>query len=87
MSHKEEPELKLSPAAAEAMAKLVELFSDPRLASKAHFRCCIDGPMEFDVLFESIIDGVFGYDLNSEYKRWVRRLYELGLISPPEWKT
>ena len=52
MSHKEEAELKLSPAADEAMAELVELFSDPSLASKAQFRCCVDGPTEFEVLFE-----------------------------------
>jgi hypothetical protein len=37
MSHQEEPELKLSPVADEAMAKLVELFSDPSLAAKAQF--------------------------------------------------
>jgi hypothetical protein len=49
MSQKEEPELKISPAADEAMAKLVELFSDPSLRSKARFSCCVDGPTEFDV--------------------------------------
>src|SRR6516225_3171768 len=89
MRHKEEPELKPSPAADEAMAKLVELFSDPSLASKAQFRCCVDGPTEFEVLFESIVDEQYGYDPNSEYKRWVRRLYRLGLIStiPSEWAT
>ena len=88
MRHKEEPELKPSPAADEAMAKLVELFSDPSLASKAHFRCCVDGPDEFDLLFESIVDEQFGYDLHSEYKRWARRLYRLGLIPriPREWE-
>jgi hypothetical protein len=48
MSHKEEPELKPSPAADEAMAKLVELFSDPNLRSKARFRCGVEGPDEFD---------------------------------------
>ena len=48
MSHKEEPELKVSPAADEAMAQLVELFSDPSLASQTQFRCCVDGPDEFD---------------------------------------
>ena len=88
MSHKEEPVLKLSPAADQAMAKLVELFSDPSISSKAQFRCGIEGPTEIDVLFESIIDEQYGYDPNSEYKRWVRRLYELGLIPrlPEEWK-
>jgi len=89
MSQKEDPELKLSPAADEAMAKLVELFSDPSLASKAHFRCCVDGPTEFEVLFESILDERFGYNPNSEYKRWVRSLYRLGLILriPSEWEA
>ena len=88
MSHKEETDLKLSPAADQAMAELVELFSDPSLASKARFRCGTEGPDEFDVWFESILDEQFGYDPNSEYKRWVRRLYKLGFISglPDEWK-
>ena len=69
------------------MRELVELFSDPSLASKARFRCGVEGPDEFDILFESIIDDQFGYDPNSEYKQWVRRLYRLGLIStiPSEW--
>ncbi len=49
MSHKEEPDLKVSPAADEAMRELVELFSDPSLASKAQFRCYVDGPTEFEV--------------------------------------
>ena len=89
MRHKEEPELKPSPAADEAMAKLVELFSDPSLASKAQFRCCVDGPTEFEVLFESILDEQFGYNPNSEYKRRVRSLYRLGLILriPSEWEA
>jgi hypothetical protein len=81
MSHKEEPELKLPPAAEEAMAKLVELFADPSLPPKVRFRCPVEGPDEFDVLFESIIDDQFGHDPNSEYKQWVRRLYRLGFIS------
>jgi hypothetical protein len=89
MSQKEEPELKVSPAADEAMAKLVELFSDPSLASKARFRCGVEGPDEFDLLFESIADDQFGYNPNSEYKRWVRSLYRLGLILriPSEWEA
>jgi hypothetical protein len=89
MSHKEEPELKVSPAADEAMRMLVELFSDPNLPSKARFRCGVEGPDEFDVLFESIVDEQFGYDPNSDYKNWVRRLYSLGLISriPSEWNA
>ncbi len=88
MNTTKEPDLKVSPAAHEAMRKLVELFSDPSLASKARFRCGVDGPDEFDVLFESIVDDQFGYDPNSEYKQWVRRLYELGFIPrlPEAWK-
>ena len=88
MSHKEEPELKVSPAADEAMAKLTEPFSDPNLPSKARFRCGTEGPDEFDLLFESIADEQFGYNPNSEYKCWVRSLYRLGLILrfPREWE-
>jgi hypothetical protein len=58
MSHREEPELKVSPAAAEAMRELKELFSDPKIRSTASFRCCTEGPTEFDVVFESITDVV-----------------------------
>ena len=88
MNDKEGDEQKLPPAAEEAMAKLVELFSDPSLPSKARFRCGTEGPDEFDLFFESILDEQFGHDPNSEYKQWVRRLYELGFITriPPEWK-
>jgi hypothetical protein len=88
MNDNEGDEQKLPPAAEEAMAKLVEIFSDPSLPSKARLRCSVQGPDDFDVLFESIIDDQFGHDPNSEYKQWVRRLYELGLISglPDEWK-
>jgi hypothetical protein len=88
MSHREEPELEVSPAADEAMRELKELFSDPAIAAHASFRCCTEGPTEFDVIFESITDEVFGHDPNSEYKQWVKRLYELGLIPrlPDEWK-
>jgi hypothetical protein len=88
MSDKEDPDLKLSPAADQATATLVELFSDPNLSSKARLRCGVEGPDEFDIFFESIIDEVFGHDPNSEYKRWVRQLYEIGLIPrlPEEWK-
>jgi hypothetical protein len=84
---KEEPSIEVSPEADAAMRKLVELFSNPNLASKAQFRCCVDGPTEFEVLFESIIDDQFGYNPDSEYKQWVRRLYELGFISriPDGW--
>jgi hypothetical protein len=84
-----EPPIEISAEADAAMRELTELFSDPNLASKARFRCSIEGPDEFDVLFESIIDDQFGHDPNSEYKQWVRRLYELGFIStiPSEWAT
>ena len=85
MNNTKEPDLKVSAAAHEAMRKLMELFSDPSLASKTHFRCGVEGPDEFDVMFESIMEEQFG---DSEYKQWVRRLYELGFISrlPDEWK-
>jgi hypothetical protein len=84
----EELAIEISPEADAAMKKLVELFSDPSLASKARLRCSVEGPDELDVLFESIIDDQFGHDPNSKYKQWVRRLYKLGLISglPDEWK-
>ena len=84
----DEPPEEISPAAEAAMRKLVELFSDPAIAAQARFRCSIEGPTEFDILFESIIDEQYGYDPNSEYKQWVRRLYEIGLIPrlPDEWK-
>ena len=70
------------------MRKLVELFSDPAVVARAHFRCSTEGPAEFEVLFESILDEQFGYDPNSEYKQWIRRLYERGFISglPDDWK-
>ena len=31
-------------------------------AGEARFRCSTEGPTEFDVLFETIIDDQFGYD-------------------------
>jgi hypothetical protein len=51
MNNTKEPDLKGIARAREAMRKLAELFSDPSLASKAHLRCCVDGPTEFEVLF------------------------------------
>ena len=77
----EETPIEISPEADAAMAELVRIFSDPNLPTKPRFRCGVEGPDEFDLLFESIFDEQFGYDPNSEYKRWVRRLYRLGLIS------
>jgi hypothetical protein len=84
----EEPLMEISPEADAAMRELKELFSDPKIRSTASFRCCTEGPTEFDVLFESIIDEQFGHEPNSEYKQWVRRLYQLGFIPqlPGEWK-
>ena len=84
----EELAIEISPEAVAAMKKLVELFSDPSLASQARLRCSVEGPDDFDLLFETIIDSQFGHDPNSEYKQWVRRLYRLGLIPrlPDEWK-
>ena len=65
----------------QAMRALTQLFSTPEVKAKAHRRCGINGPTEFDVLFETVLDDVFGRDPNSDYKRWIRRLYRLGLIS------
>jgi hypothetical protein len=89
MNDKEGLEQKLPRAVEEAMAKLVELFADPSLPSKARFRCPVEEPNEFDLLFESIIDDQFGHDPNSEYKQWVRRLYRQGFISriPSDWEV
>jgi hypothetical protein len=50
MSHNEESDLKLSPAADQAMAKLVELFSDPSISLKAQFRCSVEGPTEVETV-------------------------------------
>jgi len=76
-------------AADEAMKALTRLFSAPNLATKAHFRCSTDGPTDLNMFFESMFDDVFGHDPNSNYKRWVRRLYGRGLISmmPSEWTS
>ena len=52
MSNKEDSEQEISPAADEAIAKLVELFSDPSVRSHAHLRCPVEGPDEFEVIFE-----------------------------------
>jgi hypothetical protein len=76
-------------AADEAMSALTRLFSVPNLATKAYFRCGIDGPTDLDMFFESTFDDLFGRDPDSDYKCWVRRLYGLGLISmmPSEWEA
>ena len=65
----------------QAMRVLTQLFSTPEVKAKAHRRCGINGPTEIDMLFETVLDDVFGRDPNSDYKRWIRRLYRLGLIS------
>lgn len=72
----------------QAVKGLAQLFSTPEVKAKAHYRCGIGGPTELNVIFEEALDHVFGRDLDSEYKRWVRRLYKLGLIShmPDDWK-
>jgi hypothetical protein len=72
----------------QAMRALTQLFSTPEVKAKAHLRCSINGPTEFDVLFESVLDDLFGRDPNSDYKCWIRRLYKDGLISnmPDDWK-
>lgn len=87
MSNDEEHRQQLPPAAEETMARLVDLSSDPKLCPRS--RCSTEGPTQFDVLFESIMDDVFGYDPNSKYKAWVRRLYRVGIISdiPSAWQT
>jgi len=85
----EVPPEERSPALDAAMRELKELFSNPAVVSQARLCCSTEGPTEFDVMFESILDDQFGYDPNSEYKNWVRRLYGLGLISriPSEWEA
>jgi len=84
-SQNEDPAIEISPEADAAMAELVKIFSDPNLSSKARFRCGVEGPDEFDVMFESIMEEQFG---DSEYKQWVKRLYDLGFIRrlPDKWK-
>jgi hypothetical protein len=66
------------------------VFADTAIpgSTSIRIRCSVEGPDDLDVLFESIIDDQFGHDPNSEYKQWVRRLYELGFIPrlPDEWK-
>ena len=85
----EVPPEEISPALDAAMRELKELFSNPAVVSQARLCCSTEGPTEFDVMFESILDDQFGYDPNSEYKNWVRRLYGLGLISriPCDWEA
>jgi hypothetical protein len=84
-SQNEDPAIEISPEADAAMAELVKIFSDPNLPTKPRFRCGVEGPDEFDVMFESIMEEQFG---DSDYKQWVKRLYDLGFIRrlPDEWK-
>jgi hypothetical protein len=81
----EEPAIEISPEFDAAMDKLTELFSDPSMpVPPADFRCNTEGPTEKEIMDETI----FGEE-NSEYRRWIRRLYGLGLISrmPSEWEA
>jgi hypothetical protein len=64
----------------EAFDALFELFSSPRVRRHAYLSCRTDGPTEFDLLYESILDKQFGPNPNSRYKRWIRRLRREGLI-------
>ena len=64
----------------EAFDALYKLFSSPEVRRHAHLSCRTDGPTEFDLLFESALDEVFGPNPNSKYKRWIRRLRRHGLI-------
>jgi hypothetical protein len=73
----------VSEAADRAMNELVELFSNPRVRRHAHFKCCTDGPTEFDLWFESLLDEMFGAEPESEYKQWLDRLRRNGLIPWP----
>jgi hypothetical protein len=82
---KEERAIEMSPEADAAMDQLKELFSDPSMpVPSADFRCNTEGPTEEEIMDETI----FGEE-NSEYRRWIRQLYGLGLISrlPSEWET
>jgi hypothetical protein len=73
----------------QAMKALEQLFSAPEVEAKARWRCGINGPTEFDVLFEAVLDDLFGREPNSDYKRWTRRLYRRGVTSsiPDDWKV
>jgi hypothetical protein len=66
-----------------ALEKLKELFSDPAMATRASLRCSTEGPTDDEVMIESICG-----EENSEYRQWIKRLYELGFIPrlPDEWK-
>jgi hypothetical protein len=88
-SERKSPQGLKGSSADEAMKALTRLFSSREIAAKAHFRCSIEGPTDFDVLFESMLDQLFGRNPSSNYKCWVRRLYRLGLVSalPNEWKA
>lgn len=63
----------------QGMESFAQLILAPEVKAKAHHRCGVGGPTELNVVFEEALDHVFGRDPNSEYKRWIRRLYKLGL--------
>jgi crotonobetainyl-CoA:carnitine CoA-transferase CaiB-like acyl-CoA transferase len=63
-----------------AMRGLTELFSDPKLKAKAHFRYPVDGQRsEAQEALDAALEAAFGP--NKEYERWVRRLHRLGLVN------
>jgi hypothetical protein len=65
------------------MRALTELFSDPKVKGKAHFRYPVDGQRsETDGAVDPALEAAFGP--NKEYERWVRRLRRLGLVN--NWK-
>jgi len=79
----EEPAIEIPPEVDAALEKLKELFSDPAMATRASFRCSTEGPTADEAMNESIRG-----EENSEYRQWIKRLYELGFIPrlPDEWK-
>ena len=74
-----EPKRSVEEIADEGFRGLTEIFSDPKLRGRAHFRCSLEGPSEIDLALHRAIDEVFGCE-EHEYERWVERLYRLGLI-------
>lgn len=62
----------------DAFAALLDVFSSKAVRMHAHRRCPIDGPSEFDRVFDAKLDEVFGPDL--EYRAWVDYLRREGLI-------
>ncbi|MGC2769063.1 MAG: hypothetical protein WB607_26420, partial [Candidatus Acidiferrum sp.] len=65
------------PAESELRPDLVWDNEAPGFPRKRDFAAASKGRMNLIFLFKSIVDEQFGYDPNSEYKRWVRSLYRL----------